>query len=84
MFINQNNKFLPLVSDKFRKTDENLVVLFTNARDEPNIAEWIAHHLLLGFDKIIVFDHLSKVPISNKLNTNFDNKVTVIRKTNNQ
>jgi hypothetical protein len=84
MFINQNNKFLPLVSDKFRKTDENLVVLFTNARDEPNIAEWIAHHLLLGFDKIIVFDHLSKVPISNKLNTNFDRRVTVIRKTDNQ
>ena len=84
MFVNQNNKFMPLVSDKFRKTDENLVILFTNARDEPNIAEWIAHHLLLGFDKIIIFDHLSKESISEKLNTNFDKKVTVIRKNNNQ
>lgn len=80
MFNHQKNNFIPLVSDKFRKNDERFVILFTNARDEPNIAEWIAHHLLLGFDKIIIFDHMSIEPIESKLKTNFNNKIQVIRK----
>lgn len=80
MFSNQKNNFIPLLGDKFRKNDERFVMLFTNARDEPNIAEWIAHHLLLGFDKIVIFDHLSIQPIQHTLETNFDNKVQVIRK----
>ena len=49
----------------------NSVYVFTNARDEPNIAEWVAHHLLLGFDKIIIFDHLSVIPISTTIGNNF-------------
>jgi hypothetical protein len=65
--------------DKFRRTDAKLVYLFTNARDEPNIAEWVAHHLLLGFDKIHIFDHKSVTPISSVLKTNFNNRVTVSR-----
>lgn len=81
MFSHQKNNFIPLITEKFRRNDERFVMLFTNARDEPNIAEWIAHHLLLGFDKIVVFDHLSIEPIETKLNTNFDNKVQVLRKT---
>lgn len=48
-----------------KKTDNHSVILFTNARDEPSIAEWIAHHLLIGFDKIVVFDHGSASPITN-------------------
>jgi len=80
MFSVKKNNLIPLVSNKFRKNDEKLVVLFTNARDEPNISEWIAHHLLLGFDKIVIFDHMSIKPINNILNTNFNNKVSVIRK----
>jgi len=64
--------------DKFRRNDARLVYLFTNARDEHNIAEWIAHHLLLGFDKIHIFDHKSVTPITHLLKTNFDNRVTVI------
>lgn len=79
MFKYKKNNLLPFISNKFRRTDTNLVYLFTNARDEPNIAEWIAHHLLLGFDRIIVFDHLSSEPIISKLGTNFDNKVDIIR-----
>ena len=59
----KNNNLLPLLNTSCRRTDCSSVILFTNARDEPNIAEWIAHHLLLGFDKIVVFDHLSKIPI---------------------
>jgi len=65
---------------KFRQFNKNIsVILFTNARDEPNIAEWVAHHLLLGFDKIIVFDHLSKIPIQKAIHSNFDNKLEIKR-----
>jgi hypothetical protein len=53
------------------------VALFTNARDEKNIKEWAAHHLLIGFDKIIIFDHKSILPLKDVFN-NFDNRVTVI------
>jgi len=57
-----------------------LTILFTNARNEPNIAEWIAHHLLLGFDKIIIFDHQSVIPIYKQLSgINFDNRVSIMR-----
>lgn len=79
MFNRQNNTFIPIISDKFRRNDTNLVYLFTNARDEPNIAEWVAHHILLGFDKIFVFDHLSSEPISSKIKTDFNGKLSIIR-----
>lgn len=58
------------------KINANKVVLFTNARDENNIKEWAAHHVLLGFDNIIIFDHKSKEPLKNVFQ-NFDNRVTV-------
>lgn len=57
----------------------NTIILFTNARDEPNIAEWVAHHLILGFNKIVIFDHLSKIPISMSIGTTFNNKLEVIK-----
>lgn len=53
------------------------IVLFTNARDEKYIKEWAAHHLLLGFDKIIIFDHKSQNPLSNVF-YKFDKRVTVL------
>ena len=37
-----------------RKIPVKRVVLFTNARDEKNIKEWAAHHLLLGFSLIYI------------------------------
>jgi hypothetical protein len=55
----------------------NRVVLFTNARDEKNIKEWVAHHFLLGFHNIVIFDHKSKVPISDVLR-GFDKRVSVL------
>lgn len=42
-------------------------ILFTNARDENNILEWVIHHKNLGFTHIYVFDHRSIVPISTTL-----------------
>jgi len=41
--------------------------LFTNVRDEQNIEEWCAFHTLLGFDHIVVLDHLSVDPVAEKL-----------------
>jgi hypothetical protein len=54
------------------------VALFTNARDEKHIREWAAHHLLIGFDYIIIFDHNSIIPLSDVF-LNFDKRVTIIR-----
>ena len=71
MFIYKNNNLQPILLNKHRINDNGQTILFTNARDEPNISEWVAHHLLLGFDKIIVFDHLSTVPISSMIKSNF-------------
>jgi len=53
------------------------VCLFTNARNEKHIREWAAHHLLIGFDKIIIFDHKSKIPLT-KIFENFDKRVNII------
>lgn len=56
----------------------NKVILFTNARDEKNMKEWAAHHLLIGFDNIVIFDHKSAEPIAPQF-SNFDKRVQVIR-----
>jgi hypothetical protein len=60
-----------------RKTKCDKIMLFTNARDESNINEWIAHHFLLGFDNIFIFDHLSQIPI--KEGSHFNGKLMVHR-----
>lgn len=56
-------------------------VLFCNMRDELNIEEWVAHHLLQGFDCIILFDHLSVIPIEETLRLYkfYNDRVFVIR-----
>ena len=53
-----------------KNKEENMkVILFTNARDEKNMREWVAHHLLLGFDEIYIIDHKSIIPLEGQ----FDN-----------
>ena len=81
MFSNvRGNQLVPIVvGDKFRRSECNKVYAFVNARDEPNIAEWVAHHILLGFDKVIVYDHLSVEPIAQKLCTTFNGRLLVQR-----
>lgn len=61
------------------KTNRNAskVGLFCNARDEKNIKEWAAHHLLIGFDSIIIFDHKSIQPLT-EVFSNFDKRLTII------
>lgn len=69
----QNNIILsrkknnPISLNDPRRKMVGKTILFTNARDEKNIREWVAHHLLLGFDLIYIFDHKSKIPISKEL-----------------
>ena len=77
MFSFKNNNLLPVLPN-VRRSSNNSSILFTNARDEPNIAEWVAHHLLLGFNKIVIFDHLSTTPISSTIGTNFNGRLTII------
>jgi hypothetical protein len=54
------------------------IILFTNARDESHIKEWAAHHLLLGFDCVYIFDHKSKIPIRREFQQ-FSKRVIVER-----
>ena len=53
-------------------------ILFTNVRDEKNMKEWCAHHLLLGFDYICIFDHKSQIPLQKEMNY-FDKRVSIVR-----
>lgn len=53
------------------------VMLFTNARNEKNMKEWASHHLLIGFDIIVIFDHKSEMPLK-QVFSNFDKRVRVI------
>lgn len=53
------------------------VILFTNARDEHNIKEWAAHHLLIGFDLIVIFDHKSKEPLKTVF-SGFNKKIRTV------
>jgi len=65
-------------NDSLRKLPVKNVVLFTNARDEKHIKEWAAHHLLIGFNYVYIFDHKSKIPLKEVFN-NFDKRVIIER-----
>jgi hypothetical protein len=64
--------------EKLRRTPVKKVMLFTNARDEKHIKEWAAHHLLIGFDHVYIFDHKSTVPLTSEF-AGFDKRVIVER-----
>jgi hypothetical protein len=67
------NIYKPKINRQAKK-----VGVFCNARDEKNIKEWAAHHLLIGFDIIIIFDHKSQNPLSNVF-SKFDKRVIVLK-----
>jgi len=67
--LNQNSDQVNIICKR--------VCLFTNARDEKHIREWAAHHLLIGFSKIIIFDHKSTTPLK-EVFKNFDKRVKII------
>ena len=42
----------------------NYSILSANVRDDNDyLDEWIIYHLAIGFGKIIIYDHLSKIPV---------------------
>ncbi len=63
---------------EIRKRPVKRVILFTNARDETHIKEWAAHHLLIGFDLVYIFDHKSIKPLKSVFN-GFDSRVIIER-----
>jgi hypothetical protein len=64
--------------EKLRGMPVKKVMLFTNARDEKHIKEWAAHHLLIGFDHVYIFDHKSTFPLSSEF-AGFDKRVIIER-----
>ena len=41
-------------------------IISTNVRDEGDyLDEWVTYHLSIGFDRIIIYDHRSKIPVEN-------------------
>jgi hypothetical protein len=53
------------------------VVLMAIIKDELDLVEWVAYHLLLGFEHIYIYDDQSQNPIKEQLKS-FKNGVTVI------
>jgi hypothetical protein len=70
-------KIIKPIPDLLRKKAER-TILFTNVRDEKNMKEWVAHHLLLGFELIYIFDHKSNPPLLAEL-FKFDKRVVIER-----
>jgi hypothetical protein len=62
-----------IYKSKTRRFAKNVGV-FCNARDEKNIKEWAAHHLLIGFNSVIIFDHKSIQPLTDVFR-NFDKSI---------
>ena len=80
MNINKSKKQIFVRKQTFVKKQRfaKNVGVFCNARDEKNIKEWAAHHLLIGFNSVIIFDHKSIQPLTDVFK-NFDKRVRIIR-----
>ena len=60
----------------------NNFILSTNVRDENNILEFLLYHLMIGFDKILVIDHLSRDKVINKIQVlpdKYKERIDVVR-----
>ena len=54
--------------------------IVAQARGEEYIVnQWIAHHLMIRFDKIFLFDHLSDPPLSEVIDLAFQEHVELRR-----
>ena len=54
----------------------NYAILSANVRDDNDyLYEWINYHLAIGFEHIVIYDHLSKVPVK----AQWGDKVSVFR-----
>ena len=85
----QKNKTNPKTENKqIQANESNTIInkfnyiLSTNVRDENNILEFLLYHIIIGFDRILVIDHLSKSQVSNKIKIlpdEYREKIDVIR-----
>ncbi len=72
---------MDIINQRLQKSTVNNYILSTNARDEKNILEWIIYHLLIGFDKIVIIDHKSIIPIINLIQPfEWKHKIHIIRR----
>lgn len=59
--------FQNLLQARLNRSPPRKVFLSTNVRDEKDLPEWIAFHLAVGFDHILIVDHLSQTPVQDLL-----------------
>jgi hypothetical protein len=78
MNVKKNLITTPLNKLATKQNYSTRTILFTNARDEKNMKEWVTHHLLLRFDIIYIFDHKSIIPLKNEFH-NFSKRVIIER-----
>lgn len=87
---NKKNQQKNIVSIKNKDTKKSIqeinknnnFILSTNVRDENNILEFLLYHLMIGFDKILVIDHLSKDKVINKIQVlpdKYKERIDVVR-----
>ena len=77
-YYKNHNKNIKIINYTRNYNKTQKVMLFTNARNEKKLREWASHHLLIGFDLIIIFDHKSNPRLINDF-LNFDKRVQIIR-----
>jgi hypothetical protein len=83
MIIHTSNIKMNNITNNITNITTNYIVS-TNARDEPNIVEWIMYHLMIGFNYVVIIDHKSVIPIQKIVNNyEWKNKVYVIRREDN-
>ena len=58
-----DNSNSDIVNILYRKPEKHEYIVSVNARDENNLIEWATYHLMIGFDKVVIIDHLSKKPV---------------------
>jgi len=69
-----------LIENITKSTNTYDYIISTNVRDENNILEWIVYHLLIGFNRVVIIDHKSIIPIKMLIEPyEWKNKVEVIR-----
>tara|TARA_Y100000590_G_scaffold143050_1_gene164211 strand:- start:19553 stop:21448 length:1896 start_codon:yes stop_codon:yes gene_type:complete len=74
--INNVTKKKIITNNKFN------YILSTNVRDENNILEFLIYHIMIGFDKILVIDHLSIEKVIDKIQIlplEYKEKIEIIR-----
>lgn len=74
-----NSTTTMMTIDYVKMVDEATQIGFaicTLVKDEPDLEQWISYHLLLGFERIILYDDCSSIPLRDRVRL-FGSRVTV-------